>query len=118
MKSEFMSRRKVRNDIMKEAAGTFEKIGMTNTRLRNGVLIYFVVKHRKFAILGDKGIHEKIGDNLWNEIAKRMAEFFRENDFSGGLSYGIGRIGEVLKEHFPCQVNNENELPDDISFDS
>ncbi len=108
--------KKVQHDIMQEAKRVFEKIGMIETKERNGILIYFAVKDRKFAILGDKGIHEKMGDAAWNTIASAMQEYFKNNDFAGGLSFGIGRIGEALKTHFPHQKDDINELPDDISY--
>jgi len=108
--------KKVKGDILHDASRTFERIGMTKTHLRNGVLIFFSIKNRKFAILGDSGIHEKMGDECWKEISAKMEKHFRNDDFAGGIEYGIGRIGAALKEHFPYKPVDENELPDDISF--
>ena len=109
--------KKVNREILHDASRTFERIGMANTRLRNGVMIYFAIKNRQFAIIGDTGIHEKMGDECWKEISSKMGSHFRNDDFAGGLEYGIKRIGEALKEHFPASAANANELPDDISYD-
>lgn len=106
----------VKNDVIIEAKDTFEKIGMTNTIHRNGVLIFFAIRNRSFAIIGDSGIHQKIGDDQWKEIAMEMQSYFRKDDFAGGLEYGIKRIGQVLSIHFPHNKDDLNELPDDISF--
>ncbi len=104
-------------DIMKAAHSVFLRIGMTETKHRNGVLIFFAVKDRRFAILGDAGIHEKMGDDCWAEIASKMEKYFRNDDFAGGISHGIRMIGDALKEHFPNKAGDTNELPNDISFD-
>ena len=45
------------NDVMKDAAKTFDRLKMYKTRHRNGVLIYVAFESRKFAILGDAGIN-------------------------------------------------------------
>jgi uncharacterized membrane protein len=109
--------RKINREILHDASRTFERIGMTKTHLRNGVMIYFAVKNRQFAILGDAGIHEKMSDDCWKEISAKMESHFRNDDFAGGMEYGIKRIGDTLKEHFPYKPENGNGLPDDISFD-
>ena len=45
-----------------------------------------------------------------------LLEHFRENRFTDGLIEGIGMVGIKLKDHFPYQTDDINELPDDISF--
>jgi uncharacterized membrane protein len=46
-----------------------------------------------------------------------MTQHFREDDFAGGITAAIARIGEKLSTHFPFAGEADvNELPDDISF--
>jgi len=104
-------------DLEKSARERFAKLGMTQTRERNGVLFYIAPKLRKFQIVGDQGVHEKCGDYFWKSTAEEMSEAFRKGDFTGGLIAGIGRIGEVLKAHFPATTDNPNEQPDYIDED-
>jgi uncharacterized membrane protein len=106
----------LREDVLDRAAFLFRKLGMNRTEQRNGVLIYLAVKSRKFAILGDKGIHKAVPENFWDEIKQRMQTCFREEKFTEGLVYAISAAGEQLKKNFPYQENDKNELPDDISF--
>ena len=103
-------------DSRDQAAYIFEKLGMHKTDQRNGVLFYLALKNRKFAILGDMGINKVVPDNFWDEIRDTMLNKFRENNFSEGLVDGITLAGKQLKQHFPYQKNDVNELPDDISF--
>lgn len=105
-----------KGDIMDAAARTFEKLGMTNTAERNGVLIFFSIKDRSFAILGDEGIYKKAGDELWGKAVHAMTARFADNEFAVGISEGVMLIGEALRDHFPYQHDDVNELPDVISF--
>ena len=106
--------RKAKGDVMNHAKKIFEKLGMTQTRHRNGILLYFSLIDRSFAILGDRGIHEKVGEGFWKEIVSTIERCFSQDDFTGGLETGIRAIGEKLKKHFPGGAGDTNELPDEI----
>lgn len=108
--------KKTNGDIIEEAKKVFYSIGMDKTIERNGVLFFLSIKDRKFAIIGDSGINEKVGENFWKEIATEMENYFRKDLFGEGLEYGIYKVGEILREHFPHKENDVNELPDNISF--
>ncbi len=105
-----------KEDVMDRAAWWFEKLEMQGTELRNGVLFYLAVKDHKFAILGDAGVNALTPDNFWDSILETMAKHFLEGDFSTGLKEGILMAGVALKDHFPYQDGDVNELSDDISF--
>lgn len=104
-------------EVLDRAAQLFKKIGMHKTELGNGVLFYLAVKNRKFAIIGDKGIHSRVRDDFWEQIKTDMLQYFREDRFTEGLCLGIRKAGEQLKQHFPYKRNDVNELTDEISFD-
>lgn len=107
--------RKAKTDVMKRAKKVFEKLGMTRTKYRNGVLIYFSLRDQNFSILGDKGIHEKVGNDFWKDIAFEMQTYFSKGDFTGGLETGIREIGAQLKKYFPLDSQDINELPDELN---
>jgi uncharacterized membrane protein len=106
----------VSGDVMDRAAFVFKQLGMDKTEQRNGVLIYLAVKNRRFAVIGDGGIHKIVPDNFWNDIKANMLEHFRENRFTDGLIEAITSSGHQLKKHFPRKHDDVNELSDDISF--
>ncbi|MCB9799466.1 MAG: TPM domain-containing protein [Candidatus Omnitrophica bacterium] len=108
--------RKARPDIFKHAAERFEKLGMVRTESRNGVLIFMGIKSKRFVILGDKGINEKVPQGFWDEIVALMGEQFRKDHFADGLCDGIEKIGEKLAFYFPYQRDDRNELSDEISY--
>jgi uncharacterized membrane protein len=43
-------------------------------------------------------------------------EQFKKDNLTQGLVEGILSSGQKLKEHFPYQSDDKNELSDDISF--
>ena len=106
-----------KGEVLDRAAYVFEKLEMHKTEQRNGVLFYLAVQDKKFAILGDAGINQKVPDNFWEEIKSEVIANFKKGDFAEGLSSGIVKAGEQLKAHFPYQEDDVNELENEISFD-
>lgn len=103
-------------DVLDRAAFIFEKLGMHNTKDRNGVLFYIAIGDRKFAVIGDAGINAVVPENFWDSIKSIMEEHFKNMEFTEGLIKGINEAGKKLKEYFPHMPDDINELPDEISF--
>lgn len=105
-----------KEEVLDRAAYIFEKLEMHKTKLRNGVLFYLAVEDRKFAILGDAGINQKVSDDFWANANETVLSSFKEGKLTEGLVEGILMAGEQLKEHFPYMKDDKNELSDDISY--
>jgi uncharacterized membrane protein len=103
-------------DPKDRAKEIFVRLGMENTRLRNGVLFYLATENRKFAVIGDIGINEKVAPGFWDAIKQVMLNHLREGRFTDGLYEGITKTGEQLKKYFPHTKNEKNELPDEVTF--
>jgi uncharacterized membrane protein len=104
-------------NIRRQAEKAFVRLGMTATKARNGVLFFIVPSRRRFVVLGDEGIHQKVGDEFWTEIASAMSEHFRRGDFTEGIVRGVGEVGRKLAAHFPYERGSDvNELPDEVDF--
>jgi uncharacterized membrane protein len=103
-------------DPVKRAIQVFEKLGMHETKLKNGVLFYLATKDKKIAIIGDKGINEVVPTNFWDDVKNEIISNFNIKEFSRGISKGIELAGDKLKIHFPFQTDDTNELSNDISF--
>ena len=106
----------IEGEVLDRAAWIFKKIGMHKTKDRNGVLFYLALNNRKFAIIGDAGINAKVPDDFWDEVKLKIEMNFSTEKFTEGLSEGIRIAGLKLKEYFPREKGDINELPDDISF--
>ena len=109
---------KCKEDVLDRAAFVFEELEMHKTELRNGVLFYLAVEDRKFAILGDAGINQKVPDNFWDEIKEDVITHFKQLNYAQGLAAGIIKAGEQLRAHFPYQEDDKNELDNEISFNN
>ncbi len=104
-------------DAMDRAGELFLQLGMSNTMDRNATLIYIAVKDRQAAILGDQGIHDKVGQKYWEDEVMKMMAYFKHHDLAEGLEACIKDIGEALHFYFPYnRETDKNELPDEIVF--
>ena len=107
-----------RGDVEERSLVVFNRLKLNETKLHNGVLIYLAARDHKFAILGDEGINKVVENGFWNDVKDLMMNHFKEGRFADGLEQGIQRCGEKLKNYFPCQSDNTNEIPDDISYEN
>ncbi len=105
-----------KGEALERAAEMFYELKMDHTAARNGILFYLSVGDRKFAIIGDEGINRNVEHDFWNDIKDEMTRHFKEEKFTEGLVCGILKCGEKLKEYFPYQKDDVNELSDEISF--
>lgn len=101
---------------VRKAIKVFRWLKMHKTQQRNGVLFYLAVKDHRFAVIGDRGINDKVPSDFWNSTRDILAEHFKRGAFVEGLERGIAEAGQQLAAHFPYQSDDVNELPDDISF--
>ena len=94
------------------AIEVFAKLRVWDTEHNNGVLIYLLLADREVEIVADRGIHVKLGTQVWEEICREMETAFRAGQFEMGVVTGIQRVGEHLARHFPASRNKSNEMPD------
>ena len=107
---------KCKDAAFDRAVQVFHKLKMDQTAQRNGVLIYLAVKDHKFAIIGDEAIDKVTEEGFWDDVKDVMQANFRNEEYTKGLTVGIAMVGEKLKRYFPYKTEDQNELPDDISF--
>ena len=104
-------------DPMDRASEIFLKLEMDRTEQRNATLIYIAIEDRQAAILGDKGIHEKVGEQYWKDEVAKMLSYFKNHDLVAGICECIKDLGEALHFYFPYdRSSDKNELPDEIVF--
>ena len=105
-----------RKPALEVATRTFRELGMEKTQDRNGVLILLAVDRREFAILGDEGINKVVPEDFWDTERDLMQQHFKRGEFATGIEKAIEQIGTKLKQFFPYQTDDVNELPDAISY--
>jgi len=104
------------DDPMARAVAVFERLGMHRTAARHGVLVYVSVEDHKLAVLGDRGIHERVGQVYWDRLVQEVIAHLRERHHRDGLAHAVAEVGAVLRRHFPRRPDDVNELPDRVSL--
>jgi uncharacterized membrane protein len=113
----YIERGKLDREVLAIAQEKFQELGMQNTAARNGVLIFVAPRTQQFAVVGDEGIHQRCGNDLWSRVVEKMGTHFRQNHFSEAIVEAVNDLGEVLREHFPRKAGDVNELPDKVEGD-
>jgi uncharacterized membrane protein len=103
-------------DPLQRAKEVFYYLKMDQTKDKNGILFYLAVHDKKFAILGDIGIDKKVPNDFWDSITNIVLNEFKKGNYADGLKKGILETGQKLKEYFPYQDSDINELTDEISY--
>lgn len=103
-------------DPFERAVYLFKKLKMHKTKDRNGVLIYVAFESKKFAIIGDSGINEKVPVDFWDQEKELLLSFLREGEIAKGVISVIEIAGNNLKSYFPYQTDDTNEQSNEISF--
>jgi uncharacterized membrane protein len=109
----FIQRGRLDVDPLLAAQKKFHKLGMQKTSGRNAILIFVAPRAHKFAVVGDKAIHEKCGEVFWQRLVESMREHFRNERFSHALVEAIEEAGKALAEHFP-RGSTSTELSDEV----
>jgi uncharacterized membrane protein len=103
-------------DVLDRSAYIFKELGINKTKDRNGVLIYVSLDDRKYAIIGDAGIHLHVKQEFWDHVGSEMIALFKQGKLVDGLIHAVMRAGEKLSVYFPYHKHDKNELSDDIFF--
>lgn len=104
-------------DAVSMAQKHFNELGMHRAPEKNSVLIFVAPHARKFAVIGDSGVHERCGDGFWQALAAEMTGHFKKGEFTGGLIHAINKAGELLAEHFPRKPGSADGQANQIDED-
>jgi len=94
------------------AIEVFSKLRVWDTECNNGVLIYLLLADRDVEIIADRGVHAKLGAEVWDAVCQKMEAAFRDGKFEQGVLAGIRAVGLHLARHYPNAGDKPNELPD------
>jgi uncharacterized membrane protein len=104
------------DDTLARARDVFAALRMHETALHAGVLIYLALDDHGLAIVGDEGIHRRVGDVGWEGIRDRMVERLRAGAARDAVLQAVADVGAVLAREFPRRPDDVDELPDDVSL--
>lgn len=87
-------------DALERAKHEFGRIGLHRHDAANSALILVAPKARRFAIIGDRALHERVGDAFWNDVVRESEPYFASGATLEGIRYAVGCIGAALHAHF------------------
>ena len=87
-------------DAFARAKREFEQLGLHRHEHANAALILVATKARQFAVLGDRALHERVGDAFWNDVVEQSRPYFARGEIFEGILHAVRLLGEALHEHF------------------
>jgi putative membrane protein len=92
----------------------FMDLGITETRDRSGILIFLSEFERRVEILGDRGIHQHLGERAWKALVTELVQSIRSGRAAEGLTHVIEKLGVELAAQFPVREGDKNELANEV----
>jgi putative membrane protein len=66
-------------------------------------------------VIGDSGIHARVGDAYWASIRDHMVTSLRTGAARDALVGAVDRVARVLREHFPRRPGDVQDSSDDLT---
>jgi putative membrane protein len=107
----FISGDEMLDEVRTAAQASFYEKGLHRTRDETGVLIYISVFERKVWVLGDRGIHARVGEDVWKELVSMIVDGIKNGRQGDAICRAVERAGDILKTHFPVRKGDRDELP-------
>ncbi len=107
-------RRHQEEAVTGRAEQAFFEHGLHQTRDGTGVLVFASLREHRAVIIGDRGIHARMGDGEWQRAVDALVDGLRRGAPDQGFEAAIDQVGARLAAHFP-RVEGQppvNELPD------
>ena len=89
----------------------FAELGVWDTELNSGVLLYLNLCERKVEIVIDRGIQKATEQVVWDQICQNIIQQLAAQHYKVAVIKGVERIGEVLIEFYAHVITDQqNEL--------
>ena len=100
--------------VRERAMRMFIERSIHNTRDQSGLLLMLSEVEQQVVILGDAGIHEKIGDPGWEAYVDRIVKGFKSGQAASAIVEILQELGDTLATHFPHRDDDTNELSNEV----
>ncbi|MGA4742304.1 TPM domain-containing protein [Acinetobacter junii] len=92
----------------------FAELGVWDTELNSGVLLYLNLCERKVEILVDRGLKNATQTETWNKICQNIVVTLAQKEYLRAVIGGVNEIGQVLDQYYvKTDLYEENELPNE-----
>jgi putative membrane protein len=109
-------RRHQERAVHARAEQAFFEHGLHETRDGTGVLVFASLREHRAVVIGDRGIHQRVGSAEWKRAVEALVDGMRRDAPADGFVAAIAMVGALLEQHFPRRPGEDvpNELPDGL----
>ncbi len=107
------SRRTMAENVRVHSLASFVELGIAQTSLRNGILVYVSMFERRAEVVPDIGIDLEALNDPWKEVVARIARAVAKRDYDAFLE-AVRALGPLLSRDMPRADDDVNELPDQV----
>jgi uncharacterized membrane protein len=87
-------------DAFERAKHEFARTGLHRHDHANAALVLVAPNARRFAVIGDRALHARVGDAFWRDVVEESQPYFARGALTEGVVHAVGRVGEALHAHF------------------
>ena len=92
----------------------FAELGVWDTELNSGVLLYLNLCERKVEIVIDRGLKNATQAETWNKICQNIVVTLAQKEYLRAVIGGVNEIGQVLDQYYvETDLHDQNELPNE-----
>lgn len=110
----FLVKKESSERTRERAMRMFIERGIHNTRDQSGLLLMLSELEHQVVILGDAGIHAKVGDTGWEAYVGRIVQGLKSGQAASSIVGVLEELGATLATHFPPRDDDTNELSNDV----
>lgn len=104
------TRSEIDEEVREAAVSCFFNNRLYCTRDQSGVLVFISLLERKVWVLADKGIAERVGQDVWDQTVATITEGIRRRRACPAICAAVERVGRLLADHFPPRPDDTDEL--------
>ena len=104
----------LKEEVHQRALQAFLALDLSATKNRTGILVFFSVLEHRVEVIADRGIHEKVGQEVWSVAVSGAIEKIRSKGLATAVIHAVEVCGGVLIQHFPRRDGDQNEIPNRV----
>ena len=89
--------------VTNRAMRYFTESGVYCTKEHTGILIFVSYLEHEVRIIADKGLNDKIPNDLWTQVADEIAQDIAKGSVKDGFIKAIEKCGALFTENFPLE---------------
>ena len=94
-------------DTRGRAKQLFAELGVWDTDLNSGILLYVNLCERKVEIVIDRGIQQATTQQVWDEVCQSIIEKMAQQQYRQALVDAVTEIGTILDQFYANKIEDK-----------